>query len=177
MMFKKLMIRGSAMLSRFVGELAYIKARITGNVAKPEAFEALLEKVKNFSPEQFNDYIKSNFTYEADGIDYSDHPLMFLRTRKGDCDDFANLCGRLLERMGYAVYLTSVFADVKRGHAVCVASKDGKTYGFGNWALMRFSSSDFVTVGREICLIGYNSQPEFIIKFNTKWKWLDFYHV
>lgn len=174
-MFKKLLVRFSVAVSRLMSEILYLEKRLTGKVAKPEAFEAMLEKVKNYSPLAFNEYLRANFKYKADGIDYSQHPLAFIYEKQGDCDDYAHLAARLLERMGYETYLITVFADVKRGHAVCVGTKDGKSYGFGNWPLMHFTSPDFIEAGKTICRIGYDSAPEFIVKFDNRWRWLDYH--
>jgi hypothetical protein len=171
----KYLIRISSFFSRAVAEIDYAYRRLRGQAASLEAFEALLQKVQNYSPNEFNEYLRGNFTYQAEKIDFSMHYLVFLRKKKGDCDDYAHLAARLLERMGYETYLITVFADVKRGHAVCVGTKGGKSYGFGNWPLMHFTSPDFIEAGKTICRIGYDSAPEFIVKFDNRWRWLDYH--
>lgn len=170
----KYLIRLSSISSRVVAELDYFYRRMTGQAAKPEAFEALLQKVQHYTPAMLNEYIRSHYTYNADKIDFSMHYLVFMHHKQGDCDDFAHLCARLLERMGYEVYLCCVFADTNRGHCVCVAQKDGQAYGFGNWPLMAFDSFDFEAVGRKICELGYQTQPKFMVKFDSRWRWLDY---
>jgi len=173
----KYLIRISTFFSRIVAEIDYIYHRLRGQAASVEAFEALLQKVQNYSPDQFNEYLRKHFTYKADKIDYSMHYLVFLHKKQGDCDDYAHLAARLLERMGYETYLCCVFADTERGHCVCIAQKDGLIFGFGNWPLMVFESFDFESVGKRICEIGYNARPKFIVKFDSRWKWEDFYQA
>jgi hypothetical protein len=163
----------SSVCSRVAGEIHYIYRRLVGTVATPEEYKKLLQQVQHMPPQEFNGFIRSYFQYEADGIDFSKHPLVFLKDRAGDCDDYAHLCARLLEDMGYQTYIISVFSDLKRGHAVCVGvTPKGKVFGFGNWPLMEFNSPYWVDCGRDICRIGYNSKPQFIIKFDNRWRLL-----
>jgi len=171
----KYLIRISTFFSRVAAEIDYACRRLRGQAASPEAFEALLQKVQNYSPSEFNEYLRKHFTYKADKIDYSMHYLVFLHKKQGDCDDFAHLAARLLERMGYEVYIVCAFAKNKQGHAVCVGTKGGKTYGFGNWPLMVFGSDDFVAAGQQICGFGWESDLSFAIKFDSCWRWVDYY--
>lgn len=176
-MFLKFLVWFSSLASRVAGEIHYVYRRLTGKTKGAKDFQELVNLTKDMSPSEFNGWLRSSFRYESDGIDFSKHPLVFMYDRAGDCDDFAHLAARLLEANGYSTYIISVFADVQRGHAVCVGKHPvtGAVFGFGNWQLMEFASDDPVVVGRSICKIGYNSKPQFIIKFDNRWRWQKFY--
>ena len=171
----KNLIRISSFFSRVWAELNYAYCRLRGQAAKPEAFEALLQKLQHYTPEQFNEYIRKHFTYKADKIDFSMHYLVFLHKKQGDCDDYAHLCAKLLERMGYDVSLVCAFAVKGEGHCVCVGTKDGKSYAFGNWPLIPLESSDFIHAAEKVCQFGYQSDVYFAIQFDSRWRWIDFH--
>jgi hypothetical protein len=173
---KYYMILFSLLLSRIARNFYFYVAKFKNQLALPEALTAMIDKCKKMTAWEFNEYIRKSFTYESDKIDYSKHPLMFIYDKKGDCDDYAQLAVKILPHMGYNVYLISVFADVDRGHAVCVGEKDGRFYGFGNWRLMTFEGKDFIKIGNEISNIGYQCNAEFILKFDSEWNLKEYYH-
>lgn len=177
---KLLLIRIMMFFSRVYSNLMYQYCKLTGNISDVEDFDILLAEVENFNPEEFQDYIRENFTYQADGwVDYSKHYLQFMYDEKGDCDDFAHLCAKLLERMGFDnVHLITVMADSNFGHAICVAEKNGKVYGFGNWRLIHFPSNDLREMGNHTLTIWKGWRPDigqlsFVLKFDSEWNYID----
>lgn len=68
------------------------------------------------TPKRFAGHFE-NFTYEF--IDYVQDPEVFLRTRTGDCDDYAILAGHVLGRKNYTPRLIHVRMVGRVPHAVC----------------------------------------------------------
>lgn len=98
---------------------------------------ALPDRVLSFSnfapqldtPEAIADYLWKNFVFEKDQrlygkSDYWQSPEEFLKTRKGDCEDFAIFAQALLRRNGISSFLLSIYG---RGyaHTVCVFLQNG----------------------------------------------------
>lgn len=164
-------------LGRVCSNLHYAQRVLRGKAKSPSDFEAVVQLTNRMTPEAFNGWLRSSFLYEADGIDFSKNPLVFMYDQCGDCDDYAHLAARLLERHGYSTYILSVFSWEKReGHAVCIGtSPAGDTYSFGNWPLLKLSSNDPVVAGTEVCRFGFKSDPWFAVKFDSKHRWVSFY--
>lgn len=164
-------------LSRTYSIILFRFKKLIGLTATEKEFNDLVEKCKSLTPQEINDYLRARYNYEADGfIDYSKHHLCFMYDGRGDCDDFSNLGIKLLTAIGYNTYLLSVFVSLTKGHSVCIAEKDGKYYGFGNWRLMTFKSFDFKEVGQEICDFGYDKQKLYMaMKLDKDWNFVEFY--
>lgn len=73
------------------------------------------------TPRRFADHFE-NFTYEF--IDYVQDPDVFLRTRTGDCDDYAVLAGYVLGQRQYTPRLIHVRMVGRVPHAVCYIMED-----------------------------------------------------
>ncbi len=70
----------------------------------------------NLTPKSFANRFE-DFTYEF--VDYVQDPDVFLRTRTGDCDDYAILASHVLGRKNYTPRLIHVRMVGRVPHAVC----------------------------------------------------------
>jgi hypothetical protein len=74
-----------------------------------------LQSQKNLTPEGLMRYF-ADFSFEL-GAQVQD-PATFIRRKRGDCDDFANLAATLLTNRGYEPKLVVVMME-KQTHVVC----------------------------------------------------------
>lgn len=163
-------------LSRLYSKFKFQLQKIMGWTASEKEMDDLINMFKEQTPNDINEFIRINFEYTPDVIDYSKHYLSFLYDECGDCDDFANLSINILIKLGYDCYLVSAFINETEGHAMCIAKKDEKIYGFGNWKLMNFNSFDFKDVAKDICFKHDPTKELFrAIKFDKDWNIIDFY--
>lgn len=98
---------------------------------------ALPDRILSFSnlvpqldtSEAIADYLWKNFIFEKDQrlygkSDYWQSPEEFLKTGKGDCEDFAIFAQALLRRNGIAAFLLSLHGH-GYAHTVCVFLQNG----------------------------------------------------
>jgi len=94
------------------------------------------EEVKNSfysvrTPEELTGWLSSEFLYT---LRLPDEPQAIedtLRSRSGDCDDFALLASKALTRMGISnKILVLKFRDLKIKHAVCAFKDKNDLYSF-----------------------------------------------
>lgn len=147
-------IRFLIFLSNIYSWFVFGIVSLFGRVADEDEIDDLIDEnhLNEKTPQELQNWIRDNFSYRKDIIDYAKHPLAFLYDKRGDCDDFANFCEIVLPKLGYTnVYTISSMADNKAGHAVCVAEKNGNVFGFGNWNLIYFESHDLEHIGDVVC--------------------------
>ena len=80
-----------------------------------------LETEAKLTPKRFAKYF-TEFEYEYHRELQS--PAVFLRTRKGDCDDYAVLADRVLRPKGYGTRLISIRMPGVVAHAVCYVGEE-----------------------------------------------------
>lgn len=125
---------------------------LLGKTSTNESLQEYVKSCEGLSTIDLQNKIRTDFTYESDFIDYAKHELDFFFSRRGDCDDHAHFCEVVLPRLGFTMVSTvSVMKPDKHGHAICIAEKDGKWYGFGNWQLVHFMNNDLEHIGNEVC--------------------------
>jgi hypothetical protein len=62
------------------------------------------------------------------------HELRTLKTKRGDCEDFAYLIMKMCELKGVETLLYTINTDTK-GHSIAVYERDGLLYHGGNFGL------------------------------------------
>lgn len=160
-----------ARLLNFCSECyGYVKtffAKIQFKCAKEEELDEMIKKnfLNQRTPFDLQNWIRANFQYEYDLVDYPKNPFVFMYDKCGDCEDFAKFCEILLPKLGYKnIYLVNAMSKNKLGHTVCVAEKGNRIYGFGNWNLLNFESHDLEEMGEMICQ-KMNSSLWFVLKY------------
>ena len=94
---------------------------------------------------KLNQFMKDNFYYKYDVIDFAKHPYSFYEDKNGDCDDFSLMALFCLRKQGIESNLMIVFKEGE-GHAVCVVKDEqGNYHHISNWGLVSaFNSLDAV---------------------------------
>jgi hypothetical protein len=90
--------------------------------------EALLAD-RTLTPRRFANLFEG-FTYEF--INYVQNPNVFLRTKTGDCDDYAILADHVLGHHGYDTRLIHVRMMGRIAHAVCYVTEDKAYLDYNN---------------------------------------------
>ncbi len=161
-------VRFISLLSSIYSMFLYAFFCLLDRVSTDEDLENLIDDQRLFekTPVELQHWIRNYFTYRSDLIDYSKHPLMFLKDRVGDCDDFASFCELLLPKLGYSnVYIVTVMNSKCSGHAVCIAQKNGVVYGFSNWHILFLPNHDLYHLGYMISEKINKGKLWFIIKY------------
>jgi hypothetical protein len=79
-----------------------------------------LEADPKLTPKRFANHFE-HFAYEP--FVYVQNPNVFLRNRRGDCDDYAILADHVLKQKGYGTRLIHVRMVGLVGHAVCYVTE------------------------------------------------------
>lgn len=102
-------------------------------LAFPPSLPALtVEELLNepdLTPKRFANHFEG-FTYEF--INYVQNPAVFLRTKTGDCDDYAVLADHVLSRRGYTTRLIHVRMIGRIAHAVCYVTENKAYLDYNN---------------------------------------------
>lgn len=83
----------------------------------------------DLTPKKFANHFE-NFTYEF--FDYVQNPDEFLKTRTGDCDDYACLADLVLKKRGYGTRLIHVRMIGRLAHAVCYVTENKAYLDYNN---------------------------------------------
>lgn len=83
----------------------------------------------SLTPKRFANLFEG-FTYEF--INYVQNPEVFLRTKTGDCDDYAILADHVLSHHGYDTRLIHVRMMGRIAHAVCYVTEDKAYLDYNN---------------------------------------------
>ena len=83
----------------------------------------------DLTPKRFANHFEG-FTYEF--INYVQNPAVFLRTKTGDCDDYAVLADHVLSRRGYTTRLIHVRMIGRIAHAVCYVTENKAYLDYNN---------------------------------------------
>jgi len=82
------------------------------------------------TPQDIARWLSRNFTYEMEWPDTWQSSDEMVRSKKGDCEDFAVLSQALLARLGIKSDIVIIrFKDLKVAHAICIW-KYGQYYSF-----------------------------------------------
>lgn len=97
--------------------------------------------------EQIADYIFKQYAYERDRSqfgkeDYWQSPGEFVKSRKGDCEDFALLTHALLKLNGFNSMILNIYGDAS-AHSVVVFEDDGLLSVIDTGKLRRFRAASF----------------------------------
>lgn len=94
---------------------------------------------------KLNQFMKDNFYYKYDVIDFAKHPYSFYEDKSGDCDDFS-LWSLYCLRQTYPELESNLMIVFKEseGHAVCVVKdENGNYHHISNWGVVSaFNSLD-----------------------------------
>lgn len=82
------------------------------------------------TPELIARYIWKNFSVESDRRQFGENehwqsPEELLRTRKGDCEDFALFAAEVLKANGISSFLVNIYGR-KFAHTICIFKENGK---------------------------------------------------
>ncbi len=83
----------------------------------------------NLTPKRFANLFE-NFTYEF--INYVQPPDEFLKTRVGDCDDYAVLADFVLKQKGFGTRLIHIRMVGRIAHAVCYVTENKAYLDYNN---------------------------------------------
>jgi len=100
--------------------------------------------------EDYAAWLASNMTYQRDaGDDQWLDPVEFLKTKRGDCEDFAILNLNVLRLLGYKAHIITLNSS-QNAHAVCAFEYSGKFYWFDNAKLKTSSAATLTAFAQEI---------------------------
>lgn len=100
--------------------------------------------------EDYAYWLEKNMTYQPD-MD-KDHwlaPEEFLKTRRGDCEDFAFLNSRFLKVFGFSPHIITL-TSAQTAHAVCAFEYAGKFYWFDNARLKSSTATSLVAFAQQL---------------------------
>lgn len=102
----------------------------------PGRLEAVtLEELRNderMTPKRFANHFES---FKHEFFPYVQNPEVFLRTRTGDCDDYAILADHILSRTGFGTRIVRVVLVGRRiSHAVCYVTQSRAYLDYNNRA-------------------------------------------
>ena len=80
------------------------------------------------SPQELAIWFSEEFEYQTEYPDVWQEPSSTLRTKKGDCEDFALLASAALKKIGILSNVAIIkFRDLNTSHAICIwKNKHGK---------------------------------------------------
>jgi hypothetical protein len=83
------------------------------------------------TPRELAEWLSCEFSYRMELRDDWQTPRETIRSRQGDCEDFAILVSTVLSRQGIANDLITVyFKDLPVAHAICMWKENDGTYSF-----------------------------------------------
>jgi hypothetical protein len=106
------------------------------------------------TPEAVANYMWHNFTFEKDrrqfgSDDYWQTPDQFVKTRQGDCEDFALFAYEILKLNGRKAFILNVYGG-GFAHSVCVYLENGRYNMINGANLERLNAKDLKAVADEI---------------------------
>lgn len=140
-----------------VGHFRLDQERIAKNgilISRPVAIdEKILTIVRQNQIQSIEDYsawLTENMVYQKDITPESwIEPDEFLKTRRGDCKDFASLNFRVLKILGYKPHVLTLTSP-QNGHAICAFEYAGKIYWFDNAELKSSLAKNLVELAKEL---------------------------
>ena len=95
----------------------------------------MLNKIRTL--DDYAAWMAANLSYKQDQVnDHWEPPESMLKSRKGDCEDFAFLTAAVLRVLGYQPHFLALVNN-SRTHAICTFQKDGYFVWFDNAKLHR----------------------------------------
>lgn len=94
-----------------------------------QAIEDIPSSVRG--PQELIDWLSGEFDYRLEMPDSWQTPQETIRSKKGDCEDFAVLVSAVLSRLGISSDIIILkFKDLGTSHAICAWKADDGTYAF-----------------------------------------------
>ena len=98
-------------------------------VANVDAMESVPSSIT--SPRELTDWMSREFTYSMEMSDDWQKSGETLRSRTGDCEDFAILVSKMLSRQGIENHMLIVkFRGLNIAHVICIWKNDDGSYSF-----------------------------------------------
>jgi len=99
-----------------------------GSASRTSSLDEVARELK--TPKALEKFMRNNFTYVEDRFlldvdEYWQGAQEMLVRRQGDCEDYAVFTKAILERMGYRVFLLSLYSGAD-AHTVTVFEKNGR---------------------------------------------------
>ncbi len=123
-------------------------------VARPVASDQRIAEIVSQNQirtvQDYAAWLGKNMIYQSDPRDdqWLD-PQEFLKTKRGDCEDFAFLNSQVLRVLGFAPHVLMLYSN-KNAHAVCAFEYSGKFYWFDNAQLKSSTAQDLVALAQEL---------------------------
>lgn len=142
----------------FINKASSIMKRFEGTVSEKEFSDAVSEiRV----PSNIPVYLKKNkyrYTRWKDRIlDYIQDVRAFMRSKQGDCDDFAEFAREVCIALGYKAWLVGMWYEKGDGHAICIFEYENFGTKFGYISNMVYRD-------------GFENKDEIYRQFNaSKW--------
>ena len=78
------------------------------------------------------DWLKNNFTYQSEEVDYWKTPEETVKDKAGDCEDYAILSEFVLKDLGYDAWFIVMNPRIKGegGHAITIIREKDMTFSF-----------------------------------------------
>jgi len=101
--------------------------------------------------EDYATWLGNNMVYQSEtgSADNWLDPAEFLKTKRGDCEDFAILNARALKVLGYKTHIVTLKSS-QRAHAICAFQYGGKFYWFDNARLKTSGATTLAALAQEI---------------------------
>lgn len=101
--------------------------------------------------EDYAAWLDKNMVYQSEGglTDQWLDPAEFLKTKRGDCEDFAILNARALKVLGYKTYIVTLKSS-QSAHAICAFQYRGNFYWFDNTDLKTSSATTLASLAQQI---------------------------
>jgi len=113
------------------------------------------------TPQELVEWLSGEFSYRLEMPDSWQSPQETVRTKKGDCEDFAVLVSAFLSRHGISNdILILKFKDLRTSHAICAWKTPGGTYNF--------------TSNKRMHSTGRSELTDAIAKFYPDWEKITF---
>jgi len=84
------------------------------------------------TPQDLGDWLKNNFTYQSEEVDYWNTPEETVNAKAGDCDDYAILSEFILKDLGYDAWFIVMVNRTpdQSSHAITIIREKDMTYSF-----------------------------------------------
>ncbi len=100
--------------------------------------------------EDYAGWLEKTMTYRADAKeDDWLTPLEFLKTKHGDCEDFAFFNSAVLKVLGFSAHIITLSSS-RNSHAICAFEHNGKFYWLDNAKLKSSSATNLVSFAEEL---------------------------
>lgn len=140
---------GASLGAIFLGTAVPAQAQ---NPAQVLSIQELAHELK--TPESIAQYLWRHFSFENDRrqfgkTEYWQSPEEFLKTRKGDCEDFSILAHALLKTLGFRAYILNVYGS-GFAHTVCVFEEGGRLSVIDGDRVLRYRAKTLEEVSQRL---------------------------